>query len=122
MASGNDRPTPVSLARLRMAVRGMGDGCEVTILRSQRGSPWSDLVRPSTSLAQRSWPASEDCMVIVPDTGDAGGHSDRGWVLSTVGISDPPASRSNTRTVDWALARIQSGVLSKRRSLFKCGG
>ena len=44
MASGNDRPTPVSLARLRMAVRGMGDGCEVTILRSQRGSPWPDLV------------------------------------------------------------------------------
>ena len=43
MASGNDRPTPVSLARLRTAVRGIGDGCEVTILRNQRVSSWPDL-------------------------------------------------------------------------------
>jgi hypothetical protein len=57
-------------------------------------------------------------MEIGPDMGDAGGHSDRGLVLSTVAISDPPASRSNTRTVDWARARIQSGVLTKRRDLF----
>ena len=42
---------------------------------------------------------SVDCMVKAPDMGDAGGHSDRGWVLSTVGISDPPAmpgTRSGT--------------------------
>ena len=72
------------------------------LLQGFRGRPAADLE------------ALEDCMVIAPDMGDAGGHSDRGWVLSTVGISDPPASRSNTRTVDWALARIQSGVLTKR--------
>ena len=52
-----------------------------------------------------------------PDMGDASGHSDRGLVLSTVAISDPLASRSNTRTVDWALARIQSGVPTKHGDL-----
>jgi hypothetical protein len=36
-----------------------------------------------------------DCMVVALNMEDAGGHSDRGWVLSTVGISDPPASRSS---------------------------
>ena len=45
--------------------------------------------------------------ILVPDLvamgwttqeGDAGGHSGTGWVLKTVGISDPPASRSCTRT------------------------
>ena len=55
-----------------------------------------------------------DCMEMAPNMGDAGGHSDRGLVLSTVAISDPPASRSNARTVDWALARIQSGVPTNR--------
>jgi len=33
--------------------------------------------------------------------------------LSTVAISDPPASRSDTRTVVGALARMQSGVPTK---------
>ena len=58
-----------------------------------------------------------DCMEVVPDMGDAGGHSDRGLVSSTVAISEPPASRSNTRTVDWACTRIQSGVPTKPRDL-----
>src|SRR6202020_898672 len=36
------------------------------------------------------------------------------WSLETVAISDPPASRSDTRTVVWALdARMQSGVPTK---------
>ena len=33
--------------------------------------------------------------------------------LTTVAISDPPASRSDARTVEGALARMQSGVPTK---------
>jgi len=38
-----------------------------------------------------------------------------------VSISDPPASRSDTRTVGWARARIQSGVLTKSGSMVREG-
>ena len=39
----------------------------------------------------------------------------RSWIgLSTVGTSDPPASRSDTRTVEGARARMQSGVPTKQ--------
>lgn len=46
----------------------------------------------------------------------------RAWIgLATVSISDPPASRSDTRTVGWARARIQSGVLTKCGSMMREG-
>ena len=42
-----------SFPRKRRAARGNRYGCKATILRNQRGSPWPDLVRPSTSSARR---------------------------------------------------------------------
>src|SRR5262245_44257418 len=41
------------------AVRGTAAGCEAAILCNQGGSPWPDLVRPSTSLARTLWLAQD---------------------------------------------------------------
>jgi hypothetical protein len=57
----------------------------------------------------------------IEEMGDAGGHSGRGWVLTTVAISDPPASRSDPRTVEGALARTQSGVPTKEQQFWGKG-
>ena len=49
--------------------------------------------------------------------GDAGRHSGRGWVETTVAISNLPASRSRTRTGVGAFARMQSGVQTRETIL-----
>ena len=49
--------------------------------------------------------------------GDAGRHSWRGWVVTTVAISNLPASRSYTRTGDGAYARMQSSVTDQNPSM-----
>jgi hypothetical protein len=55
-----------------------------------------------------------DCIVVPPLRDGERRRATRSWIgLSTVGTSDPPALRSDTRTVKGALARMQSGVPTK---------
>ncbi len=51
-----------------------------------------------------------DCMVVALNMEDAGGHSDRGWVLSTVGISDGEQQPGNPVYVVAAAARPAGGI------------
>ena len=83
------------------------------LVNGVKGGKWFSLVdkviRPATlnaawrKVERNNGAAGVDCIVVADRRdGDAGGHSVRGWVLTTVAISDPPASRSDTRTVVWA--------------------
>jgi hypothetical protein len=49
-------------------------------------------------------------MVVALNMEDAGGHSDRGWVLSTVGISDGEQQPGSAVDVVAAAARPAGGI------------